>query len=141
DRRGPSVVRRACPRGRAEPRSLPARRGSHLDRRARRPLVGVALRVRGVRGTVEPAADRDLLGSARVAGDRPGISRSTRRRRRWRISKKVGPRARSLGRSGESVQRRELLTKCPAYYAGATFGVAAAIVATTSLLPRSASAR
>src|SRR5213595_2776162 len=43
DRRGPSVVRRACPRGHAEPRPLPARRGSHHDRRARRPLVGVAL--------------------------------------------------------------------------------------------------
>src|SRR6184192_2729666 len=51
DRRGPSVVRRACPRGRAEPRSLPARRGSRHDRRARRPLVGVARRVRRVRGT------------------------------------------------------------------------------------------
>ena len=51
DRRGPSVVRRACPRGRAEPRSLPPCRGSRHDRRARRPLVDVALRVRRVRGT------------------------------------------------------------------------------------------
>jgi hypothetical protein len=48
---GPSVVRRACPRGHAEPRPLPARRGSRHDRRARRPLVGVALRMRRVRGT------------------------------------------------------------------------------------------
>jgi hypothetical protein len=46
DRRGSSVVRRACPRGRAEPRSLPAHRGSRYDRRARRLLVGVALRMR-----------------------------------------------------------------------------------------------
>src|SRR5206468_11957702 len=74
DRRGPSVVRRACPRDHAEPRPLPARGGSRHDRRARRPLVGVALRCVGCAARREPAADRDLLGSARVAGDRPTAS-------------------------------------------------------------------
>ena len=54
--RGPSVVRGACSRGRAEPRSLPAHRSSHHDRRPRRPLVGVALRVRRDR------CYRELLG-------------------------------------------------------------------------------
>src|SRR5881398_749714 len=50
ERRGPSVVRRACPRGHAEPRPLLARRGSRHDIRARRPMIGVAIRMRRVRG-------------------------------------------------------------------------------------------
>src|SRR5947207_1576444 len=58
----------------ARTRLPPAGRGSRHDRRTRRPLVGVPLRVRRYAARREPAADRDLLGSARVAGDRATAS-------------------------------------------------------------------
>src|SRR5438876_10960646 len=76
---------------------LPAHRGSRHDRRARRPLVGVALRVRRVRSTTR---------SLSPTGDRhPAVSRLTQRK------KSDGLRPGSIADANDEAQFTEFYTQ------------------------------